>query len=228
MAAKVKFNPGAATLTAADGRREARGEFTGWQTRSARPLRRADGIFLSSNPFPMKPPRLLSQQQVQLVRRSLYDRGANGRGEKREERKKKYSGVMNECSVSEWVGWKKAGIIVARVLTKKRMWTQMKNAYGASCVVDVEAKIDINRPTGVYYICMRKKWICPNVQMSINNTAGGDDIISQVVHVVFFSLPPTDALKTALMQTNHFLGLFLFLIAHFFFFSNVTHISRTN
>lgn len=88
MAAKVKFNTGAATLPAADGRREARGEFTGWQTRSARPLRRADGIFLSSNPFPMKPPRLLSQQQVQLVRRSLYDRGANGRGEKREEGKK--------------------------------------------------------------------------------------------------------------------------------------------
>lgn len=227
MAAKVKFNPGAATLPAADGRREARGEFTGWQTRSARPLRRADGIFLSSNPFPMKPPDYIHSNRCNLCA-AAFMIGEQMAEVKRERREKKYSGVMNECSVSEWVGWKKAGIIVARVWTKKRMWTQMKNVYGASCVVDVEAKIDINGPTGVYYICMRKKWICPNVQMSINNTAGGDDIISQVVHVVFISLPPTDALKTALMQTNHFLGLFLFLIARFFFFSNVTHISRTN
>lgn len=172
MAAKVKFSPGAATLTAADGRREARGEFTGWQTRSARPLRRADGIFLSSNPFPMKPPDYIHSNRCNLCA-AAFMIGEQMAEVKRERREKKYSGVMNECSVSEWVGWKKAGIIVARVLTKKRMWTQMKNVYGASCVVDVEAKIDINRPTGVYYICMRKKWICPNVQMSINNTAGG-------------------------------------------------------
>lgn len=177
--------------------------------------------------FPWSPPTIFTATGATCAPQPLWS-GSKWPRWKERGGKKKYSGVMNECSVSEWVGWKKAGIIVARVLTKKRMWTQMKNAYGASCVVDVEAKIDINRPTGVYYICMRKKWICPNVQMSINNTAGGDDIISQVVHVVFFSLPPTDALKTALMQTNHFLGLFLFLIARFFFFSNVTHISRTN
>lgn len=177
--------------------------------------------------FPWSPPTIFTATGATCATQPLWSGSKWPRWKERGEKKKILRG--DEWVQREWVsGLEKGRNNCCTCVTKKRMWTQMKNAYGASCVVDVEAKIDINRPTGVYYICMRKKWICPNVQMSINNTAGGDDIISQVVHVVFISLPPTDALKTALMQTNHFLGLFLFLIARFFFFSNVTHISRTN